>query len=87
MIIQLPTSDKNDKNKKNDNENRKPTSMWRDDVDTPQTSMGGGFRGVPMGLSSQVHSMGFQEPSFDSGYVRIKYIIAFLFCEALCVVS
>ena len=43
--------------------------MWKDDIDSPQVPIGGGFRGVPIGSPSQADCMAFEE-SFDNGNVR-----------------
>ena len=48
--------------------------MWIDDIDSPQVSIGGGFRAVATGPLLQRHSMSIQE-SFDN--VRLFYSLCF----------
>ena len=63
--VQLPNNNQNDTNNKNFNTN----TMWKDHIDSPQVSIGGGFRVVSIGSLSQRDCMAFEE-SFDNGNVR-----------------
>ena len=67
QLTRNTSSTRNDKN--NTKQSCNTHKMWKGDTDSPQVSIGGGFRGVSIGCSSPTDFMAIQE-TFDNRHVR-----------------